>query len=94
MIPQNLETIIQTISLSGFATLFVYWVLVPFIPTIVDYFKGKLTQKSTSEEIEKNLMRCFEGNHFSDFKSDIAELKRDNQEIKERLLKIEIKLDK
>ena len=83
-----IDPVITTISLSGLVALMFWWGVKPFIPLLVSYFTGKLTEKS----IEKNLMECFEGNHLSSFREDIAELKRDSREIKERLLKIEIKL--
>lgn len=107
MTPETLQLIdpaITTISLSGLIAFFFWWGIKPFIPLIIDYFKGKLTEKN----IEKNLMECFEGNHFSDFekritrlendcngiREDLRFLKNSHDEIQRELLKIEIKLDK
>ncbi len=105
MTPDQLN-LIENISGIGaiFALVFftIKWCVKPFIPLMLDFFRGKLTEKS----IEKNLMECFEGNHFSDFEKRIGKLENDcngiredvrfiknsHDEIQRELLKIQIKL--
>ena len=100
---QLIDPVITTISLSGLVALMFWWGVKPFIPLLVSYFTGKLTEKS----IEKNLMECFTSNHFSDFEKRITKLENDcdgiredvrfiknsHDEIQRELLKIQIKLD-
>lgn len=95
MTPEQLLQFAKNLENLGFwsiAGVIGFYFIYSVLPIFIDYFKGKLTEKT----IENNLRKCFEENHFSDykdFKSDVLETKRTLKSLEDRVLKIEIKID-